>query len=326
VVPDGVNVAAAVAGEAIVLGDPGNADPIGVELAGNSVLHYLQIQGFAGMALSLTGSANVTCEGCAISNVGSVFHLHDGAQLTMMGGDIGDIGPGCAGPGGIGQVDDASSVTLAGVDVHDVDGPLVMTGTSNATLQGSTLTNVGCLEGEAVMVDGTGGTLVVTATSITAVGDAVGVYGNTDVTIQGATLTSNRRGVAMDANLASVTLTDTTVYARDVGVQVDSGTVTIRGTTLAGAVTGVLFAGGSIDLGTLADPGGNTLQTNTETALQFSPSAAGLVPAVGNTWIPSTQGADANGHYTFGVLSGPYGLAASKPNNFAISAGSKVVH
>jgi hypothetical protein len=55
-----------------------------------------------------------------------------------------------------------------------------------------------------------------------------------------------------------------------------------------------------IDLGTLAEPGGNTfiqgLAANA-TAVRIQLQAV-TVQAVGNTWTPSAQGADAQGHYS----------------------------
>lgn len=55
----------------------------------------------------------------------------------------------------------------------------------------------------------------------------------------------------------------------------------------------------SIDLGTLADPGGNTFLQRAASAssamrLQFQ---SGTIYAVGNTWTPSAQGANAQGKY-----------------------------
>jgi hypothetical protein len=65
---------------------------------------------------------------------------------------------------------------------------------------------------------------------------------------------------------------------------------------------GLLIAAGSastIDLGTLADPGGNTFLehgANLTTALRLNVQGV-TVQAVGNTWTPNQQGADAQGHY-----------------------------
>jgi hypothetical protein len=55
----------------------------------------------------------------------------------------------------------------------------------------------------------------------------------------------------------------------------------------------------SIDLGTLAEPGGNTFlqhAASLATAVQLNLQAQ-TVLAVGNTWTPNAQGADAQGHY-----------------------------
>jgi hypothetical protein len=66
---------------------------------------------------------------------------------------------------------------------------------------------------------------------------------------------------------------------------------------------GLIIAAGSastIDLGTLAEPGGNTFVQHTatqNTALRLNMQAI-TVQAVGNTWTPQQQGADAQGHYT----------------------------
>jgi hypothetical protein len=59
-----------------------------------------------------------------------------------------------------------------------------------------------------------------------------------------------------------------------------------------------LFDGVSGDLGTRADPGGNTFTGNTSTGLQLGLGSQVPVPAVGNTWNANVQGADAAGHYS----------------------------
>lgn len=87
-------------------------------------------------------------------------------------------------------------------------------------------------------------------------------------------------------NKINVKIRDTLV---DVSTFANWGAVILTGTNAS-----------EIDLGTLDDPGGNTfLQGNTttaHTALQLN-LAALTVFAVGNTWTPHVQGADANGLY-----------------------------
>jgi len=60
-----------------------------------------------------------------------------------------------------------------------------------------------------------------------------------------------------------------------------------------------------LDLGTAASPGNNTfLTTSTAVANHGQPGDAG-VTAVGNTWNPNIQGADADGHYAAQLITGP---------------------
>jgi hypothetical protein len=58
--------------------------------------------------------------------------------------------------------------------------------------------------------------------------------------------------------------------------------------------------GSDLDFGTLAEPGGNTFANNNvnNTALRLGSNGTAMkAKAVGNTWIASVQGADAQGHY-----------------------------
>lgn len=61
--------------------------------------------------------------------------------------------------------------------------------------------------------------------------------------------------------------------------------------------------GSSLDLGTLASPGANVLQSNNttntaqESSVRVSLTTGDVVQAVGNTWNASAQGADAAGRY-----------------------------
>lgn len=55
----------------------------------------------------------------------------------------------------------------------------------------------------------------------------------------------------------------------------------------------------TIDLGTLAEPGGNTFlqrATSLSSAMRLQLQAV-TIQAVGNAWTPSAQGADAQGKY-----------------------------
>lgn len=55
----------------------------------------------------------------------------------------------------------------------------------------------------------------------------------------------------------------------------------------------------TLDLGTLADPGGNTItgQSSSSPGLRLHSSQGGILTAVGNTWVAGEQGADGAGKY-----------------------------
>lgn len=80
------------------------------------------------------------------------------------------------------------------------------------------------------------------------------------------------------------------------------GTKFINGTAPTwDTVTLQASAVSNLDFGTAADPGGNTfLHGNVNnTALRLGSQGNGMkAKAVGNTWIPNVQGADAAGHYS----------------------------
>jgi hypothetical protein len=324
--------------------------------AGELTIHGTELRQ-DGTALLLSGGAIAICEGCTVALGASAFELHDDALLTMKGGEIHDLGPNCS--GAFGRTTGASMAVLDGVNAHDIGSSFELSSTSDVTIKNSVIKDVGggmcggaTFEGDtfdmagssslrienttisggpgwAIMIE-SGAKLVVTHASISTP-DGINVSGDADVTIDGTTLDGSTFSEADSTCVyvgspgANVALTDTKIDAFETGVQVYRGGAQLRNTTIGHATTGVLFQGGSLDLGSVSEPGGNIWQTNTGTALRVSPSAGAIVPAFGNTWIPNTQGADANGHYSFGVLTGPYGLAAPVPCNFAIADGSKVV-
>ncbi|MEW6682983.1 MAG: Ig-like domain-containing protein [Nitrospirota bacterium] len=88
---------------------------------------------------------------------------------------------------------------------------------------------------------------------------------------------------------------------KDSGIPENSYTLTARNAALSGSDALVLQgdAGGTepLNLGTQSSPGGNTI-LGTTTGVRVSVEANVTVHAVGNTWAPNVQGADAAGHYS----------------------------
>jgi hypothetical protein len=98
----------------------------------------------------------------------------------------------------------------------------------------------------------------------------------------------------------------------------------VRGCTFTGsatygiAVRSFTVAGSTaVDLGTGADPGGNTLTGNGTTSLFLDPPGALTVPAHGNTWNANNEGADGAGQYPAGAVNGP-----QNGTNFQTPAGT----
>lgn len=101
----------------------------------------------------------------------------------------------------------------------------------------------------------------------------------------------------------------------------DDAILKMRNCSLTGSVLGLYLYSNTatLDLGTIADPGGNIIQ-NQGTGLYMDPGVTRVhVEAVGNTWIPSIQGADGEGHYAPMKLEGP--VAGSGRSNFDFQAG-----
>lgn len=97
----------------------------------------------------------------------------------------------------------------------------------------------------------------------------------------------------------------------------DDAAPTLRQNTITSNVDGVAANDASApNLGDAVTPGANTLQANTGVGLNNNTTAS-TVQAVGNTWRPSTQGADASGHYAAALTPGAVAPAAA--NNFAIT-------
>lgn len=74
----------------------------------------------------------------------------------------------------------------------------------------------------------------------------------------------------------------------------DATTVGVAGLQLAASPSS------SLDLGTLAEPGGNTFTGKNTSCpgIRLHSSQGGLLNAVGNTWVANQQAADGAGHYT----------------------------
>ncbi len=162
------------------------------------------------------------------------------------------------------------------------------------------------------------GAISITDTDIT--GCSSGVVGvlPTNLTITGSHIHDND-GLGIDVNTngtGTLTVTNTELNNNGTLSSQIPGAVRVTGSILNVKFRGVNVhnnggtnpnyygiamqgtSGSSYDFGTFASPGGNTFLGGTGGAALTIQSPAGLtVPAVGNTWVPSLQGADASGKY-----------------------------
>jgi hypothetical protein len=171
------------------------------------------------------------------------------------------------------------------------------------------------------IVNGTG-SLTITDSSLHGCGTAIrgGIYETmtitnvdfTDLAFGGMDLGVGASGVGGTIRITGSSFDELGYVALRIGSTGNLNDFKIRDSSFnCGSATqwGCLVFNGSnastMDLGTVSDPGGNTfLHGNaTQTAVQFQFQAVDIT-AVGNTWIPDVQGANAEGKYTAPAGSG----------------------
>lgn len=140
-----------------------------------------------------------------------------------------------------------------------------------------------------------------------------------ELAVSGGSFTGNLIGIEVytggNVKLANTVFSDNRASACEVG----DGSLTLRGCTLRDRGGVYVYGAAQIDFGTAASPGNNVFQSGA--GLDIDGGRTGLHPtAVGNTWRPNLQGADAAGHYASSLITGPVGY--NGPVNFNISAGS----
>lgn len=181
------------------------------------------------------------------------------------------------------------------------------------TITGGTLEDC---RGGVLLRSGAGGTAHLTMTGTTVrnmlePGVRIAQFTDSDVAIDGVSFTNNERGLSLLGPAAAHQLR-------------------VRNSTFSGnTTTGVYLEGGaaaSFDLGTLASAGSNVFSGTTMSHLSSSTGAMPVVFAVGNTWAPNQQGADAMGRYTAMGAGGVFDVvgATSGANVRLFTAGGRV--
>lgn len=149
--------------------------------------------------------------------------------------------------------------------------------------------------------------------------------------LAGATFSGTELWITERLAVADATFTDSALYAAtSSNVKVRSSTFGDGATIVADATAadGIHIQPAKLDLGTSDDAGGNTF-TGTPGANERAPATMAFLAivdwpdttvwAVGNTWVPNESGADAQGHFASGEVTGSLtGKNVSKSSSTSI--------
>jgi hypothetical protein len=317
--------------------------------------------GLGGSAQATMINANVF-----ISDGQTAVAANQQAQFTMDGGQITGDGSNC-GKGAVGlRLRDAAQARLTNTHglrnaLRNIPGrALAMGATSKATVNLTTISRTfpdGCFPGFGAVEVRESASLALTNSLIQGIGgsNAVGIDAVTTMplTLDATTVDGfSGTGILMQdpGKAVQLVLTDASnvlrntigIDARGANVRVEisggvlSGTngtilaanIKIRRSSVLGGNIGLGLTGMNADLGTVTDPGGNTIRVNPAntvgSGLRIANNLSGLVvKAVGNTWAPNVQGADSQGHYIPGTQVNSSSPLAKGPN-FDLSTGTTI--
>ncbi len=260
----------------------------------------------SGTVLSVGGNARLTLDGVTVRNwkpaalgaAGGTVILRNGTLIDHAGSDPTTPAARCG------------AVVIGGYYLGTQATVLTMDHSTIANSPGNAI----CLQNN--LLGGVFDQLTLTQSTITASGVAAIAsefsqgFGAT-ITLDGMSLTNNgygiywagRTGGSFDVRNTTVTgSTSTGIGAGIFMYATQTASFKMRGSAVSGgAQDGATFGGFvtmTVDLGTSADPGGNTFTGNALSGLLNGMAPGQTLNAVGNTWTPNAQGADANGRYS----------------------------
>ena len=240
--------------------------------------------------LSTVGSSKLTLDAVTVRNLKQqAFVITGSAGVTLRNGTVidrvGDAGD--CGAGAAIVVAEHGTLTMDHATVSNGPNAAICVTGSTAPLPTIQLTQS--------TISGMAGSAISTTT---------GTSADAQLTADGLALINNGRAITWTGTsaAASITLSNMTITGNTAGgMTLSNGTIKLRGSTVTGngAEGGVsLYGSPSVDLGTPASPGGNTIKGNSGAQINSFVAPGQTVDAVGNIWTPSVQGADANGRYS----------------------------
>ncbi len=139
-------------------------------------------------------------------------------------------------------------------------------------------------------------------------GKGLELLSNGSLVMEGGSVTTGGQandGIAIDAPQMQLTITGASLSGGSktggTGRAIRARALKLRNSSVNSNLIGIeVLNGGNADLGRPNDPGNNAINNNTITGVTFQNNLTvfGNISAVGNTWNPSKQGADTQGHYT----------------------------
>jgi hypothetical protein len=333
-VPGGVTVAGPAGGGAILAGS--KTEPALTVDAGT--LDALELEDFA-VAIVATGVARVS--NVRIRSSAVAVRAETAAELTVDNLDVTGTVAACA--SGI-VLNGAADLTVTTLATRNLSSSLDAKDQSTVHLTGANVAgDPGCMTqgGPAryVMSGNTTKTVVLRDSLVD--GGSFGLtFGNAQVTITNTIVRNmkfdgvdpgsggwqmiggevSNNGVGLEGGNPNNSFTNVTFAGTGLVIYwfgTGSSKLVLRGCTLGGLIQ--LENAAVADLGTTTSPGNNTFRPSQGVGLEIIGGGA-PVDAVGNTWKPSAQGADAQGHYAPGTsVQGP--IAGASTDNFTVGTG-----
>ena len=248
-------------------------------------------QGAFGPGMFNTGGSNkLTLDAVTVRNLKQqAFVIGGSTSVTLRNGTLIDH----VGDGGLCAA--GAAIVVAEHGTLTMDHATVSNGLNSAICVTSSTTPLPTIQLTQSTISGMAGAAIASTT---------GTSADAQITADGLALINNGRGIIWTSSSAagSLTLSNLTITGNTYGgMTVSNGALTLRGSTVSnnGAEGGVTLYGIlNADLGTSASPGGNTFTGNIGPQINSVAAAGQTVNAVGNTWTPNVQGADANGRYS----------------------------
>lgn len=243
--------------------------------------------GACATGIVLNGAAELTVKALATRGLGTTLDAKDQSAVTISSSSM--IGDRTCVQGSTPVLFVASQNSLTVLDSIVDGGILGISAAPKAGVLRISITN----------------TIVRNAKSI---GILSGGGGTVNLTMQGGQLTDNDNAAQLFFK-GTYSFRGVSASGNSAGFYVQETTLVMRNCTVAGSQVGIdLLTPVAVDLGTVADPG-NNLFANSSRNLYYE-SGTAQIEAVGNTWAPGIQGADATGRYPVPqVISGPVTVA-----------------